>query len=70
MLSVAPPLQVDAVRRELDEEVQLLLDAVQRKSAKLADSEARLTSRLRWGVAMIQAKSELNIKRQVLMWFR
>jgi len=54
----------------MSEEVEQLLDAVRRKSAKLADAEQRLTGRLRWGVAMIQAKSEASTKRQVFMWWR
>lgn len=58
------------MRSELGGEVDLLLDTVQRKSAKLADAEARLTGRLRWGVAMIQAKAELGVKRQVFMVWR
>lgn len=65
-----PRLQVDSVRREMGEEVEALLEAVRRKSAKLADAEVRLTGRLRWGVAMIQAKSEMGIKRQTFMWWR
>lgn len=58
------------MRREMDEEVSLLLETIARKEARLADSEARLTGRLRWGVAMIQAKSELGVKRQVFAWWR
>lgn len=58
------------MRQEMSVEVQQLLEAVERKSAKLADANARLTGRLRWGVAMIQAKSEAATKRQVFMWWR
>ena len=58
------------MRRELDEEVGALLEAVACKSARLADVEARLTGRLRWGVALIQAKGELNAKRQAFAWWR
>ena len=58
------------MRRELDEEVGALLEAVAHKSAALADAEARLTGRLRWGVALIQAKAELGAKRQALAWWR
>eukprot|EP00887_Chlorella_sp_A99_P005659 scaffold1.g5659.t1 len=63
-------MQVDAMRREMDEEVTLLLETIERKTARLADAEGRLTGRLRWGVAMIQAKGELAVKRQVLGWWR
>ncbi len=62
--------QVESVRSELGTEVQALLGAIERKSAKLADAEARLTGRLRWGVAMIQAKSEAAAKRRAFMWWR
>lgn len=48
----------------------MLLGTIERKSAKLADAEARLTGRLRWGVAMIQAKSEATAKRRAFMWWR
>lgn len=66
-----PPMpQVDSVRSELGAEVQALLGTIERKSAKLADAEARLTGRLRWGVAMIQAKSEAAAKRRAFMWWR
>ena len=58
------------MRREMDEEVSLLLGAVAARSAALADCESRLTGRLRWGVAMIQAKSELAGKRQAFVWWR
>lgn len=61
---------MESVRAELGAEVQALLDAVARRSAKLADSEARLTGRLRWGVAMIQAKSEMGAKRAAFAWWR
>ena len=63
-------LQVESVRAEMGEEVAALLEVVRRKSAKLADVEARLTGRLRWGVAMIQAKGELNTKRHIFAWWR
>lgn len=65
-----PTAQVDTIRGEMDEEVTRLLDTIRRKSAKLADTEARLTKRLRWGVAVLQAKNELGIKREVFRWWR
>lgn len=64
------PPQVDSVRSELGAEVAALLDAVRQKSAELADTEARLTGRLRWGVALIQAKGEAAAKRQAFMLWR
>jgi hypothetical protein len=71
----APPppacaAQVEGVRREVGEEVEALLSAVRRKSAELADVEARLTGRLRWGVAMIQARGEAAAKSRAFMWWR
>lgn len=62
--------QVESVRSELGAEVQALLGAIERKSAKLAAAEAQLTGRLRWGMAMIQAKSEAAAKRRAFMWWR
>lgn len=58
------------MRRELGAEVEQLLEAVQRKSAELARAEARLSARERWGVAVIQARAEAALKRQVFMWWR
>ena len=43
-----------------------LTAAVARKTAALRDTEDRLTNRLRWGIALMQAKSEANIKRKVM----
>ena len=51
-------------------EVQQLLDVVQRKSAALALAESRLSARLRWGVAVMQAKREAAVLRQAFMWWR
>lgn len=62
--------QVDSIRQEMDEEVSHLLETIQRKSAKLEDTTARLTNRLRWGVAVLQAKNELAIKRQAFSAWR
>jgi hypothetical protein len=58
------------MRSEMDGEVSGLLDAIRAKGAKLEDANARLTSRLRWGIAVLQAKNELGIKRQVFAWWR
>lgn len=58
------------MRGELGAEVNALLDAVARASARLAQVEARLTGRLRWGVAMLQAKAELAAKRAAFAWWR
>lgn len=71
-LSTAGPFctQVDSVRRELGAEVDQLLEAVQRKSAQLERAESRLSARERWGVAVIQARTEAALKRQVFMWWR
>lgn len=61
---------MESVRNELGAEVTALLDAVARASARLAQAEARLTGRLRWGMAMLQAKAELTAKRAAFAWWR
>ncbi len=62
--------QVEGMRSEMDGEVSALLEAIRAKSTKLEDANARLTSRLRWGIAVLQAKNELGVKRQVFAWWR
>ncbi|GAB4817699.1 hypothetical protein N2152v2_004745 [Parachlorella kessleri] len=62
--------QVEGMRSEMDGEVSALLEAIAHKSAKLDDANTRLTSRLRWGIAVVQAKKELSLKRQVFAWWR
>ena len=36
----------------------------------LLRAQARLTNRLRWGIAVLQAKNELSLKRQVFGCWR
>lgn len=62
--------QVDTIRGEMDEEITLLLDTIQCKSKKLEDTMARLTARLRWGIAVLQTKNELRVKRQIFNIWR
>lgn len=61
---------MEGIRGEMDAEVTQLLATIQRKRAKLAETEARLTNRLRWGVAVLQAKAELRAKRLAFVGWR
>lgn len=54
----------------MDGEVSSLLDAIRRRDGRLAASEAALSARLRWGVAVLQAKGDLSAKRRAFVCWR
>jgi hypothetical protein len=62
--------QVEGVRRDVEEEVELLLGALGRKAAALEDAQARLTQRVRWGVALLEARTAAVLARRVLAAWR
>ncbi|KAL4528837.1 hypothetical protein Ndes2526B_g07064 [Nannochloris sp. 'desiccata'] len=62
--------QVEGVRKDVEEEVELLLAALSRKSAALEDVQSRLETRVRWGVALLEAKKAAVLGRRVLQAWR
>ena len=62
--------QVEDVRRDVEVEVELLLAALAKKGAALEDVQSRLTTRLRWGVALLEAKKAAILGRRVLLAWR
>ena len=70
---IGPPLEVYGANASEVENFNLnrvLLANIQRKRAKLAETEARLTNRLRWGIAVLQAKADLRAKRLAFVEWR
>eukprot|EP00890_Picochlorum_soloecismus_P005654 jgi/Picsp_1/608/NSC_00605-R1_protein len=59
--------QVQCARRDVQEEIESLLCALNDKSAELADVQDRLTRRLRWGAALLEAKKATILGRRVLL---
>ena len=59
--------QVQCARRDVQEEIESLLSALNDKSAELADVQERLTRRLRWGAALLEAKKATILGRRVLL---
>jgi len=62
--------QVEGVRKDVEEEVELLLAALSRKSAALENVQFRLETRIRWGVALLEAKKAAVLGRRVLQAWR
>ena len=62
--------QVQCARRDVQEEIESLLCALNDKSAELADVQERLTRRLRWGAALLEAKKATILGRRVLLSWR
>lgn len=60
-------IQVQGVRKDVEEEIELLLEALKRKNEALEDAHARLTTRLRWGVALLEAKKAALLGRRALL---
>ena len=63
-------LQIQAIRSEMDVEVNRLIAIIHKKNVDLTDLEAKLVNRLRWGIVVLQSKNENTIRRQVLQWWR
>lgn len=59
--------QVQYARRDVQEEIELLIHALQDRNAALAEVSARLTMRIQWGAALLQAKKATILGRKVLL---
>ena len=59
--------QIQCARRDVQEEIELLIEALQGKNAELADVNARLTTRIQWGAALLEAKKATVLGRRVLL---
>ena len=62
--------QVEAVKGGLAPEVEKLALALQRKSGRVGQLQERLLSRLRWGVARLQASHAAGVLRHALAGWR
>lgn len=62
--------QVEGVRKDVEEEVELLLAALSRKSTALEDVQTRLETRVRWGMALLEAKKAAVLGRRVIQAWR
>lgn len=62
--------QIEAIRSEMDIEVNRLIAIIHKKNVDLTDLETKLVNRLRWGIVVLQSKNENLIRRQVLQWWR
>ncbi len=65
-----PTVQIEAIRSEMDIEVNRLIAIIHKKNVDLTDLETKLVNRLRWGIVVLQSKNENLIRRQVLQWWR
>ena len=65
-----PEVQIEAIRSEMDIEVNRLIAIIHKKNVDLTDLETKLVNRLRWGIVVLQSKNENLIRRQVLQWWR
>jgi len=63
-------VQIEAIRSEMDIEVNRLIAIIHKKNVDLTDLETKLVNRLRWGIVVLQSKNENLIRRQVLQWWR
>ena len=63
-------MQVEAVKGGLAPEVEKLALALQRKSGRVGELQDQLVSRLRWGVARLQASHAAGELRHVLAAWR
>lgn len=59
--------QVEGVRKDVEDEIEQLLAALAKKGAALEDVKTRLTTRLRWGIALLEAKKAAVLGRRVLL---
>ncbi|KAL0023069.1 hypothetical protein WJX79_008548 [Trebouxia sp. C0005] len=62
--------EIEAIRSEMDIEVNRLIAIIHKKNVDLTDLETKLVNRLRWGIVVLQSKNESLIRRQVLQWWR
>ena len=62
--------QVASVRHEIENEVDLLLNALRDKSSALEDAHLRLTTRLHWGANLLEAKRCAVLGRRILAIWR
>jgi len=69
-LLTSVPMQVEAVKGGLAPEVEKLALALQRKSGRVGQLQERLLSRLRWGVARLQASHAAGVLRHALAGWR
>ena len=61
--------QVQCARQDVQEEIELLLQALNDRNEALADAHARLTTRIRWGAALLEAKKAASLgRRMILAW--
>ena len=58
--------QVQGIRKDVEEEVELLLAALSHKTAALEDAQWQLETRIRWGVALLEAKHAAVLGRRVV----
>lgn len=63
-------LQIEAIRSEMDIEVNRLVAIIHKKNGDLTVLETKLVNRLRWGIVVLQTRNENLIRRQVLTWWR
>lgn len=63
-------MQIEAIRSEMDIEINRLIAIIHKKNVDLTDLETKLVNRLRWGIVVLQSKNENLIRRQVLQWWR
>lgn len=59
--------QVQCAREDVQEEIELLLEALNDKNEALADVNARLTTRIQWGAALLETKKATILGRRVLI---
>ena len=62
--------QIEAIRSEMDIEVNRLVAIIHKKNGDLTVLETKLVNRLRWGIVVLQTRNENLIRRQVLTWWR
>jgi len=63
-------LQLKGLREEAEEGVEQLISAIKVKNQRLAEAKAHLETRVRWGVALLMARREADVKRLVLAAWR
>jgi len=63
-------LQLKGLQKEAEEGVEQLISAIKVKNQRLAEAKAHLETRVRWGVALLMARREADVKRLVLAAWR
>lgn len=58
--------QVAGIRKDVEDEVSLLLGALSHRTAEWKDASSRLNTRLQWGATLIQAKRAAILGRRVI----